>query len=192
MIKKAARILLAGFERRFPMSNLMVAAALLDPSVQHIGAVSAYLFDNNKSRADVLNEAAIALRIQTDEQQQSETYREEASKRPNDIRSMLLKKHSHFSYSHNRGIEYEINNFVNLKDEVADVLKFWSEQEKHFPRMAKIASVLLSTPASSAKSESAFSVAGVLLCKRRAMIDPLRARKVLFIHDNFELCKNEI
>lgn len=191
-MKKAARILIDGFEQRFPISNLMVAAALLDPSIQHIGAVSVYLFDNNKTRADVLYEAATALQIPTDEQQPSEPYREQASNQTNDIRSILLKKHSHFGLSHNRGLEYEINNFVNLKDEVADVLKFWNEQEKHFPRMAKMASVLLSKPASSAKSESAFSVAGVLLCKRRAMIDPLRARKVLFIHDNFERCKNEI
>lgn len=109
-----------------------------------------------------------------------------------DIRSMLLKKYSVFNNSSDNGLEYEVNNFVNLKDEVHVVLTFWRAQEINFPNMAKLAKVLLCKPASSAKSESAFSVAGALISKKRALIEPLRAQKVLFIHDNYKLCKNAI
>lgn len=81
---------------------------------------------------------------------------------------------------------------MDLKDEVSDVLAFWRAQVINYPNLAKLAKVLLSKPTSSAKSESAFSVSGVLLSKKRALIEPWRAQKVLFIHDNYDLCKTAI
>lgn len=101
------------------------------------------------------------------------------------LRMQLLRKHS--NRSPNIGLEAEIIRFSNIHTHEEDVLKFWHEEEKHFPLMAAVAKVLLCKPATSAASESAFSVAGALLSKRRASIDPFRARKILFIHDNYEM-----
>lgn len=101
------------------------------------------------------------------------------------MRLQLLRKHS--NRTSNVGIEAELARFENIHYYEDDVLKFWREEEMHFPLMAAIAKVLLCKPATSAASESAFSVAGALLSKRRATIDPLRARNFLFIHDNYDL-----
>lgn len=100
------------------------------------------------------------------------------------VRMQLLKKHSNQSSS--VGIEAELSRFANIHTHEEDVMKFWREEETHFPLIACVAKVLLCKPATSAASESAFSVAGALLSKRRATIDPLRARKILFVHDNYD------
>lgn len=73
-----------------------------------------------------------------------------------DIRSLLLKKYS--TISRNRGsLDAELKCFNTYKDEVADVLAFWRAQESIFPIMAEVAKVMLFKPATSAKSENAFS-----------------------------------
>lgn len=192
VIRKAAQILIDGFERRFPITNTMIAAAILDPSAQHIEAVSNWLFDNNKTRSEVLCDAMQEFDIIRDYEhpdRQQEEHQNLIDNKIGNFRLMLLKKHSIFTNTDNN-IEYELSNFINIKDEVADVLAFWKSQEQNFPNMARLAKVILSKPASSAKSESAFSVAGVLLCKKRALVEPLRAQKILFIHDNYQLCKS--
>lgn len=102
-----------------------------------------------------------------------------------DVRMNLLRKHT--SRNTRRGLEYELSRFANIQTHEANVLAFWCTEESHFPTMAAVAKVLLGKPATSAASECAFSVAGALLSKRRATIDPLRARKILFVHDNYDL-----
>lgn len=101
-----------------------------------------------------------------------------------DARMKLLQKYRKRSYT---GIEFELSRFATIEAQVPNVLDFWRAEEKNFPMMAAVANVLLSKPASSAASESAFSCAGALISKRRASIEPLRARKILFIHDNYRL-----
>lgn len=191
VIKKAASIIIRGFEGRFPITNSMVAAALLDPSAQHLEAVRTWLFKSKKTRSEVLRDAMIEFNINIDNEQQ-QPQKQQNDKHISDIRLVLLKKHSIFSNASDNDFENEVNNFVHLKEEVHDVLSFWRAQEINYPKLAKLAKVLLSKPTSSAKSESAFSVAGVLISKKRALIEPLRAEKVLFIHDNYQLCKSAI
>lgn len=48
----------------------MTAAALLDPSAQHIEAVSDWLFDNNKTRSEVLRDVMIDFSIIGDNEHQ--------------------------------------------------------------------------------------------------------------------------
>lgn len=192
VIRKAAQILIEGLEQRFPITNATIAAALLDPCVQHIEVVREWLLDNNKTRYEVLTEAMEDFNIDSNIEPQQQQKQNQNCISSNNIRLLLSKKHSVFSNTSFTGLELEIANFVILKDEVPDVLSFWRSQEINFPVMAKLAKVILSKPATSAKSESAFSVAGVLLSKKRAHIEPLRAEKILFIHDNYDLCKDAI
>lgn len=65
-----------------------------------------------------------------------------------------------------------------------DVLEWWSENEKEFPTMAKLARKLLAIPASSASSERAFSAAGNAVSQRRTALDPQTVNDVLFVHSN--------
>lgn len=104
-----------------------------------------------------------------------------------DARMTLLKKHNLTFRRSLNGLEFELNRFQTICEPQTDVLSFWRAEECNFPTMAAVAKVLLCKPATSAASESAFSVAGALISSKRASLDPLRARKILFIHDNYDL-----
>lgn len=101
-----------------------------------------------------------------------------------DARMKLLQKYGRRSQN---GIEFELSRFANIDVQEPNVLAFWNAEKHNFPTMAAVANVLLGKPATSAASESAFSVAGALISSRRSSLDPLRARKILFIHDNYDL-----
>lgn len=103
--------------------------------------------------------------------------------------SFLLSKHLQKNNEAPSSLDEEVRRFMNQKNDSDDALEFWRKNAKGFPRLAAIAKVLLCIPATSACSESAFSVAGCLLRKRRASIAPHKVQKVLFIHDNYNLMK---
>lgn len=104
------------------------------------------------------------------------------------IVSSLLNKHIKID-QHITTLSDEISRFQSLSYSEDDVLSFWKKNEINFPKLAKIAKVILCIPMTSAKSESAFSIAGSLIRKRRASITPFRAEKILFIHDNYDVIK---
>lgn len=97
VIKKAPQILLDGMETRFPISNLMIAAALLDPSIQHIEAVNDWLFENGKTRFEVLRDAMTELQIGYSEHQHEYQQQHEKSNNSSNIRLRLLKKFAVFT-----------------------------------------------------------------------------------------------
>lgn len=101
------------------------------------------------------------------------------------IVNILLAKHLQNTHESPSSLDEEVQRFTNQKHNGDDdALQFWRKNETNFPRL-----VLLCIPATSASSESAFSVAGCLLRKRRASIAPHKVQKVLFIHDNYDLLK---
>lgn len=53
--------------------------------------------------------------------------------------------------------------------------------------MAKLAKSILSIPSTSASSEEAFSNAGLLVNAKRSNLNALTVKRVLFVHDNYEL-----
>lgn len=100
--------------------------------------------------------------------------------------SSLLAKYVKKSSSPS-SLDDELNRFstVNCTDET--IMQFWKTNEREFPKLAKIAKVLLGIPMTSAKSESAFSTAGCLIRKDRASLTPYRIERTLFIHDNYDI-----
>lgn len=102
--------------------------------------------------------------------------------------SSLLNKHIKFD-QHTSTLGDELSRFQNLSHSDDDILSFWKKNAINFPKLATIARVILCIPITSAKAESAFSIAGSLIRKRRASITPYRAEKTLFIHDNYDLIK---
>lgn len=96
--------------------------------------------------------------------------------------------HKHLKYDQNTStLGEEISRFQNLAHSDDDILVFWEKNANNFPKLARIAKVVLSIPLTSAKAESAFSIAGSVIRKKRASITPFRAEKTLFIHDNYDL-----
>lgn len=161
-IREAATFLLSRFDTRFPLNPQMVASAILDPEIQHLPAIGEWLNERDETRLGVLTQIAkdFEIDIESDTEVESPPQRNMQHKLPKiDIRSMLIQKHSSLSKKKS-SIEDELNRFLNINETTSDVLSFWRSNECAYPSLAKLAKVLLSKPSTSAKSESAFSVAG--------------------------------
>jgi hypothetical protein len=104
---------------------------------------------------------------------------------PQTLIEKLIAKHINIGLS--GSLEEEMAIFSQKKEIPSCVLTFWRQNESSYPKMSAVAKVILGVPATTAKSESAFSIAGCLLQRRRASIEPMRAEKILFIHDNYDL-----
>lgn len=188
-IRNSATFLLSRFNARFPLDHQMIATAILDPEIQHLPAIDEWLDEFGETRMTVLTRIARDFEINIEPETQIEPMPQ--TSKTVDIRSMLLNKH--LSSSHKKlSITDELNRFININEKGTDVLDFWRTNQNLYPSMAKLARILLSKPSTSAKSESAFSVAGALLGDRRATIDPLRVEKTLFIHDNYTFLKSDL
>lgn len=101
------------------------------------------------------------------------------------IISQLISKHTTPNLNQSGTIECELISFKDIME--SDALKFWKKNKEKYPNLATVASVVLQIPITNAKSEAAFSIAGCLIREKRASIEPLRAEKVLFVHDNYNL-----
>lgn len=100
--------------------------------------------------------------------------------------SNLISKHtSNSNFNQLHTLESELQSFRGVVE--SDALNFWKINHKKYPKLAAVAAVILGIPMSNAKAEGAFSISGCLIKDKRASIDPLRAEKVLFIHDNYHL-----
>lgn len=99
--------------------------------------------------------------------------------------SNLIEKHTSPCTQALNTIENELSSFKNVDKE--DALQFWSHNHKNYPKLSAVAAVILAFVISNAKSESAFSISGCLIRDKRSSIQPFRAEKVLFVHDNYHL-----
>nr|CAB3236372.1 uncharacterized protein zf(bed)-1 [Phallusia mammillata] len=63
-----------------------------------------------------------------------------------------------------------------------DVIKFWNQQSSLFPKLAKFAKSVLSTPCSSASSERVFSCAARVYEERRNQLHPESINAIVFLN----------
>lgn len=63
-------------------------------------------------------------------------------------------------------------------------LKWWKDNEKHFPVIAKIAKKYLSIPATSVPCERVFSDAGNIITKKRSSLKCEMAEKLIMLFHN--------
>ena len=69
----------------------------------------------------------------------------------------------------------------------SDLTFFWQNNKQKFPILYELSKIIFSISPTSASAERVFSIMGALLNQRRANMNPVKARKVMFIHDNSEL-----
>lgn len=68
---------------------------------------------------------------------------------------------------------------------LSQLMSYWrTDGADLFPNMARVASVLLSVPASSAVVEKDFNTTGRLVSENRSKMDAAYAEMVLFLHSN--------
>lgn len=70
-----------------------------------------------------------------------------------------------------------------------DVLEWWRENESKFPSLSKLARSILAVQATSVLSEHAFSISGYVRQVKRNRLNLFKAKRLLYVHDNYELCK---
>ena len=75
---------------------------------------------------------------------------------------------------------YLVSSSVDASD--CDLLAYWSNKDKVWRRLAKVARGLLSVPASSTSSERSFSLAGNTLDDRRSRLSPEVVDSLMFLH----------
>ena len=66
-------------------------------------------------------------------------------------------------------------------------LLFWSNQQKSFPKISKLALWLLAAPATNSSSERSFSAAGNTITHHRNSLFPITVEKQLFVRSNRDL-----
>ena len=66
-------------------------------------------------------------------------------------------------------------------------LTWWKNNEKRFPKLAKVARALLNIPATSIPSERIYSVAGLIVTKLRSSLKPENVDSLIFLNKNLKL-----
>nr|XP_041633427.1 zinc finger BED domain-containing protein 4-like [Drosophila kikkawai]XP_041633428.1 zinc finger BED domain-containing protein 4-like [Drosophila kikkawai] len=152
------------FDSRFPISDILVCASLLDPRFNSLDCVLKYCEKQSLKRNDFLFKMFKELigDVEQDSDQQQESH--SASK-------ILKLAQRHSTNTKDSNLEAECHLLLSLSS-CQDVLTFWKEKAPAMPLLSKLAKKVLCIPATSTPSERVFSIAGL----------------TIFIHDNYDTC----
>lgn len=81
-------------------------------------------------------------------------------------------------------ITRELQRYIAEPTSRIDCMKWWKTMEPVFPHVAVLARKYLCVPASSVPSERIFSLAGHLVCRRRAALKPENVNMLIFMNKN--------
>lgn len=191
-LKTLKKNILKNLDKRIPLTESVLQAALLDPAMKDLEILS---LDHTK-KVKLLKDLHSSLPKAT---QNSSTSSEEAADAGDlhqstaavpeanlNKRQKLLLKHS--GTSSQQKLEHEIESYLATKaDPMLNPLEFWAQNNVSFPNVAQCARYLLSRNAASVPVEALFSTMGLILNSRRSSLAPYRANEIIFIHDNFDL-----
>lgn len=189
--QKISKILLGGFEKRFSANDFMVVAAFLDPSMKKLPIIIKHLEENETTIVDMLknfqNKFKLAPTLLQPITPATTATTNETHSPIKRMRLELLQRHND-SENVQPSLDVEVAKY-NLKEGelVVDPIVWWQQNGQQFPQLQKLANIFLSVPATSAPSERAFSSAGLLLTVKRSRLHPVRAKQILFVHDNFDV-----
>ena len=194
VLKEFKRNMQAKLDYRFPVTEIHVCAAMLDPAQRNLAVVQEYLNEHELtgvqflsnmlekygcatpgSPADTANSAAGNLRSCSGEPAWK--------KAKND----LLAKHLSASSSADR----ELQQYRCMSVSSDDVLHWWKMQTDTFPRLSVLARGILAIPATSAPSERVFSIAGLTIQAKRSRLAPAKVNRIVFVHDNAHFLTDE-
>lgn len=204
IINKAPyEIALDNIDYRLRPTKFQLCAALLDPTSCNVRLLRSEIHNHFQLTPTALLKHYL-IKYKFDQ-----LVDEEASQ-PNAERDQSAQSSSESSYKismlnklgGNQGINTAAN-VVTMHDEItnyfeeskkcdaeANILEWWKKHEGTFGRLAKLAKLTLGCPATSAVSESAFSVAGCVVTAKRSKISPFKVSDVLFIKDNYKLLQS--
>ena len=192
--------LLAALDKRFPISDEMLIATILDPRLHNFPRLLDELTKRKTTKFDLLkteiikvaSNVVISKPVKTDSQSSQTKKKKEPS-----VLSKLIHKHSSNSSESNDFRDEEMHKYFLTtipEDDIDDfdLLLFWKNNCKSLPYLAELSKKYLCIPLTSTSSERAFSYAGILISAKRRSLGPSVVEKTLFIHDNYSLVKKTL
>lgn len=198
IIKTSVEFLLQTLDERFIITENMIVATFLDPSAQKLPLILQYLNRNDTDMPTILTKKWFEYNVELDENiaattkhNSSKNTKESASPPAKRIRMEFIKKHTSSDDTTDdsplSSITIELSSYtINHSEYVDEPLVWWKRNSVVYPYLSALAKVMLSIPASSGSTERHFSQAGGLITKKKAQLDPLTAKKVMFVHDNYK------
>nr|XP_041631680.1 uncharacterized protein LOC108084373 isoform X2 [Drosophila kikkawai] len=157
------------FDSRFPISDILVCASLLDPRFNSLDCVLEYCEKQSLKRNDFLLKMFKELigDVEQDSDQQQESH--SASK-------ILKLAQRHSTNTKDNNLEAECHLLLSLSS-CQDVLTFWKEKAPAMPLLSMLAQKVLCIPATSTPSERVFSIAGLTITQKRSQLSPHNVNK---------------
>jgi len=169
---------------RLPVTELHVVAAVLDPSQRNLNALQEYLSERGMTAVDLRSRTLQHYMYVGDSAVSLTVNNPQTTDDGKKAKQELLSKHIVSAPSGSR----EIQQFRCLSVARDNILTWWESQQQGYPMLAKLARVVLATPATSAPSEDFFlSLAGLTINARRSSLAPSSVYKVIFVHENVSL-----
>lgn len=192
-----------GLDNRFPVTEELLTASILDPRLSNLPVLQNELDKRDISKFEFLRlqvmkvSSDVSVPVAPIDLPQPSLSK---PKKTASLLSTLIEKHAYNDTQSSdveqttREINEEIHKYfltVIPKDVVDsfDILEFWKNNSKTLPKLAQLSRKILCIPATSVSSERAFSHAGILVNAKRSSLGPSVINKTLFIHDNYSLIK---
>lgn len=208
LIKTMKKHMRAKFSKPFPVTKILVAAALLDPRCHHLVTVDEFLSKAGKSKSKFLSEETYYSLQEEDFADISKaktTKKVIVETKPDKLRELAIKHSISLAASDSDqpreekadnlliSIEKECLQYLNSVNvnsvSNTNLLGWWKSSATKFPHLAVFAKKILCIPATSTPSERVFSIAGLIYDGKRSSLSPITGNKLIFIHDNYQFCK---
>ena len=184
-------------DHRFPVTDLVVTAALLDPRFHSLNEVEAPLAKKDMSKAqflvDQMSERLKESDVRLSTTASSTSASSSSGSSAVDLAS-LARKHSSIISQETRAKEAEAQTYLATSSvssvQDGDVLAYWRERLAQYPSLCALVKAVLHIPCTSTPVERVFSIDGIIVNAKRSRLAPNTIDKVTFIHDNYETCKN--
>lgn len=175
---------------RFPVDDITIAACLLDHRLRSLNIITKSLKGKDKSQllAEMIQKYVPSAASQSRLNIPSSA-EEPATKKTKIGLEDLVKKHSTSASADETRLQ-EIGGYLSCSaaNMNESVLEFWQRKKEDFPRLAELAKMLFSIPATSTPVERIFSVAGLVVSAKRSVLSTSNVGMLVFVHDNYELC----
>lgn len=169
----------------FEMDDKQIVAPLLHPLINDL---STFATENEKIRAKaILKNMVDSIPIINNSERENNCNRELAKRKVGAGSSLL----NEYMNNINRNDD-EIDAYLKetVEQENFNLLKWWYERRKKYPRLYKIFREIYSVPISSAPSERVFSCVGNIITDKRSNISAKRVEALLILYSNTDLIES--
>lgn len=204
-IEKMKEHMRAKLDHRFPVTHIVVLAALLDPRYFNLRIIDTYMNETSQTKVTFLKNSLKKYKCLENYMQRKNSAdlgNERTIQIPSTSNSNpavyvanLTRKHSNLQSPSNPDIlDAECNSYLALLPNALlpedDILQFWKTNANIYPHISALVRKILNVPATSTPAERVFSIAGLTITKKRSLLNPMNVDRIIFVHDNYGIFKD--